>query len=265
MDQPSANDAGSRPAGPRPYAVAQRAKRLRPTGLPRSSRRVMSAGRRAWYALLVLMIRGVLALLWGSCRVLPVRGNQHLEKLMAAGSPAIIAYWHQMQLFGAWYVLRMAQQGLRVTFLTSPSVSGEVPAAIIPRFGAGVLRGSAKRSAGQTLKDMYEVLTAQRASLVIAPDGPTGPLHEFKPGNIMLARMARVPIVLVAYAASPCIRWRSWDRSIVPWPFARVAIAVDEPILIPAKAGTDDLVALRLQIEERMAALVRTAEAMLAG
>lgn len=265
MDESSASDTESRPAGPRPYAVAQRAKRFRPTGLPRSSRRMMSAGRRAWYRLLVLLIRGLLALLWSSCRVLPVQGIGHLEKLMAAGSPAVIAYWHQMQLFGAWLVLRQVRRGLRATFLTSPSVSGEVPAAIIPRYGAGVLRGSAKRSAGQTLKDMFEVLTTQRTSLVISPDGPTGPLHEFKPGNIMLARMAKVPIVLVAYAASPCIRWNSWDRFMLPWPFARVSIAVDEPILIPARAGTEELPALRRMLEERMAALERSAAARLAG
>jgi lysophospholipid acyltransferase (LPLAT)-like uncharacterized protein len=225
----------------------------------------MSRGRRAWYAVIIFLARGFLAGLAATCRLQPVRGVQHLDRLQAEGGAAILSYWHQMQIFCARYLLVRAQGGLQVSFLTSPSVSGEVPAAIIRRWGAGVLRGSSKRSAGQALRDMYDVLVGQKTSLVITPDGPTGPLHEFKPGTIMLARMAKVPIILIAYAAKPCIRWKSWDRFIVPLPFSKVAIAVDEPFRIPPGAGTDDLGRLREQLEARMAALVAEVEAAVDG
>jgi len=247
-----------------PYAASQRAKRTRPTGLPRSSKREMTPARRAWYAVLVVLARGILALLAATCRMVPVRGAEHLDRLQADGTAAILSYWHQMQIFCARYLLTRARAGLKVSFLTSPSVTGEVPAAIIRRWGAGVLRGSSKRSAGQALKDMFDVLVAQKTSLVITPDGPTGPLHEFKPGTIMLARMTKAPIVLVAYAAKPCIRWNSWDRFIVPLPFARVAIAVSEPYRVPPGTGTDDLGQVRLELEARMARLVAEVEAAVA-
>ena len=222
----------------------------------------MSTGRRIWYAVIIFLARGLLWLLATTCRIAPVRGAGHLDSLEAGNSAAIISYWHQMQIFCAWYLLRRARQGFRVSFLTSPSVSGEVPAAIIRRWGAGVLRGSSKRSAGQTLRDMHEILVLQNTSLVITPDGPTGPLHEFKPGTIMLARMTKAPIVLIAYAASHCIRWRSWDRFIVPLPFSRVAIVVDEPYRVPAGASVDDLASVRVELERRMAALVAQAEGL---
>ncbi|MBN8281164.1 MAG: lysophospholipid acyltransferase family protein [Gammaproteobacteria bacterium] len=244
-----------------PYAASQRAKRTRPTGLPKSSRREYSPGRRAWYAVLIFLARGVVGLLAATCRRQPVRGGEHLDRLQADGSAAILAYWHQMQVFCGRLLLERARAGLPVTFLTSPSVSGEVPAAIIRRWGGGVLRGSSKRSAGQALKDMYEVLVIRRNSLVITPDGPTGPLHEFKPGTIMLARMTKAPIILVAYAAKPCIRWNSWDRFILPLPFARVAVAVSEPYRVPAGVGVDDLGVVRAELEARMARLVAEAEA----
>ncbi len=221
----------------------------------------MSTGRRIWYAGIITLVRAFLWLLSATCRRLPVRGAEHLDQLQARGSPAILSYWHQMQIFGGGYLLSRAKAGLPVTFLTSPSVSGEVPAAIIRRWGAGVLRGSSKRGAGQALKEMYEVLVRQKTCLVVTPDGPTGPLHEFKPGTIMLARMAKAPIVLVAYAARPCIRWNSWDRFIVPLPFSRVAIAIDEPFLIPPGVGTDDHGILRAELEARMARLVAVVEA----
>ncbi len=244
-----------------PYAASQRAKRSRPTGLPRSSKRTLSAGRRAWYAVIIFLARGVLGLLGTTCRMLPVRGAEHLDRLQAEGTAAIISYWHQMQIFCGRYLLTRARAGLKVTFLTSPSVSGEVPAAIIRRWGAGVLRGSSKRSAGQTLKDMYDVLAGSKTSLVITPDGPTGPLHEFKPGTVLLARMARRPIVLIAYAARPCIRWNSWDRFILPLPFSKVAVAIGEPFVVPPGTGTDDLGRLRQELEARMAKLVAEVEA----
>ena len=139
-----------------------------------------------------------------------------------------------------------------------------MPAAIIRRWGAGVLRGSSKRSAGQALKDMFGVLVAEKTSLVITPDGPTGPLHEFKPGTIMLARMTKAPIILVAYAAKPCIRWNSWDRFILPLPFSKVAIAIAEPYRVPPGTGADDLGPLRLELEARMAKLVAEVEAAVA-
>ncbi len=244
-----------------PYAASERAQRNRPTGKPKSSRRVLSAGRRAWYAVIIALARGFVGLLAATCRLQPVRGGEHLDRLQAGGPAAILSYWHQMQVFCGRHLLERAGKGLKVTFLTSPSVSGEVPAAIIRRWGGGVLRGSSKRSAGQALKDMYEVLVTNRTSLVITPDGPTGPLHEFKPGTIMLARMTKAPIILVAYAARPCIRWRSWDRFIVPLPFAKVAIAVAEPYRVPAGVGVDDLGTVRRELEARMAALVAQAEA----
>ena len=224
----------------------------------------MSLGRRVWYAVIVFLARGLLALLASTCRMTPVRGAEHLDRLQADGAAAILSYWHQMQIFCGRYLLARAEQGLKVAFLTSPSVSGEVPAAIIRRWGAGVLRGSSKRSAGQALKDTYDVLKGQKTSLVITPDGPTGPLHEFKSGTIMLARMTRAPIILIAYAARPCIRWKSWDRFILPLPFARVAIAVDEPFSVPPGAGTDDLERVRQELEARMAKLVAEVEAAVA-
>jgi len=221
----------------------------------------MSVGRRAWYAVIIFLARGLLALLAATCRMAPVRGAEHLDRLQADGGAAILSYWHQMQIFCGGHLLTRAQQGLKVAFLTSPSVSGEVPAAIIRRWGAGVLRGSSKRSAGQALKDMYDVLVGQKTSLVVTPDGPTGPRHEFKTGTILLARMTRTPIILIAYAAKPCIRWHSWDRFILPLPFAKVAIAIDEPFRVPPGAGTDDLGRLRQELEGRMAKLVEEVEA----
>jgi hypothetical protein len=223
----------------------------------------MSPGRRAWYAALGWVIRGMLRLLWGTCRVRHVHGEEHLDQLRAGGRAAVIVYWHQAHIFGAWCMRRQARRGLPLAFLTSPSVSGELPAAIVRAWGIFPLRGSSTRDSGEALRQMYELVATRRTSLVITADGPKGPLHECKPGVLMLARIARAPVIPLAYAATPATHWRSWDRFIVPWPFARVALAIGEPFNVPAGAGFADLDPHCRELERRLADLQVRAEALL--
>lgn len=247
------------PAGE--YAPSRQARRGRATGVPKSSKRRMSAGRRAWYAVLVVLARGILWLLWSSCRVRVVKGAGHLPA--PGGRPAVLVYWHQMHLFAAWLLVRRAREGVATAVLTSPSVSGEVPAAMLTRWGIRPVRGSSTRSAGEALRDMHAVVAKDRQSLVLTADGPKGPLHDFKPGALLLARMAKVPVVPIAWAASRCTRWSSWDRFIVPWPFSRVAIVVGEPWEAPAGFQMADLPAVAREMGARLDALEAEAAALL--
>jgi lysophospholipid acyltransferase (LPLAT)-like uncharacterized protein len=223
----------------------------------------MSAGRRLWYALLVALVRGFLALLWRTCRVRTIQGGGHIDALREGDTPAVIVYWHQMHVFGAWYLFGQAARGLRLGFLTSPSVSGEVPAAIIRRAGAEAVRGSSTRASGDALREMHAVVARDRRSLVITADGPKGPLHEFKPGAVLLSKVARVPVIPLAWAARRAIHWRSWDRFIVPLPFTDVVIAIGEPYEVPREISVGDLSPACRELERRLAGLERQARAAL--
>jgi lysophospholipid acyltransferase (LPLAT)-like uncharacterized protein len=225
----------------------------------------MSAGRRLWYALLIALVRGFLALVWRTCRVRVVLGGEHITALRTGGEPAVIVYWHQMHVFAAWYLFREVRAGLRLGFLTSPSVSGEVPAAIIEKAGAEAVRGSSTRASGDALREMHAVLAQGRRSLVITADGPKGPLHEFKPGAVLLSKISRVPVIPLAWAARRAIYWPSWDRFIVPWPFTEVVIAVGEPYRVPREIPVSDMSAACRELEQRLAALERAARTALDG
>lgn len=223
----------------------------------------MSAGRRVWYAVLVALVRVFLGLLWRTCRVRAIQGGEVIDALRERDTPAIIVYWHQMHVFGAWYLFGQVARGLRLGFLTSPSVSGEVPAAIIRRAGAEAVRGSSTRASGDALREMHAVVARDRRSLVITADGPKGPLHECKPGAVLLSKVARVPVVPLAWAARRAIYWRSWDRFIVPLPFTDVVIAVGEPYEVPREISVGDLSPGCRELERRLAALERQARAAL--
>ncbi len=251
----------SQPAGQRDYAPSQRAKFYRPSGRATGSTRRMSRGRRIWYFFIIGLTRALLRWFWWSCRVEKVLGEEHLDALRQQGQPAIICYWHQMQIFCSWLMFRQINKGMKVGFLISPSVTGEVPAAIARGQGARVLRGSSTRSGGQALRDMYQMVVKERVSPVTTADGPKGPLHEFKPGAVLLARMTGAPIVPIAYAAERYWNWGSWDAFIVPRPFTRIVIAVGEPVAVPKQLSVQDMEPLQRSMEAQLARLIEQARA----
>lgn len=168
---------------------------------------------------------------WRSCRLVRVVGTEHLDAALAEAPALLPCYWHQHELFCARWLLLQVPRGLKLGFLISPSVDGEVPAMIARRLGAQVIRGSSTRTGARALRDYYQLLVNENVSPVITPDGPTGPRFRFKPGALLLAQISGRPLLPMAYAASRAWFF-GWDRFVVPWPFSRVAIAIGAPVRI---------------------------------
>ncbi len=212
----------------------------------------MSGGRKAWYAFLVALARGVAKLLWSTCKVDNVIGAEHMDAAVDSGKPVIPCYWHQMHVFCSRFMLDQIPRGMKVGFLISPSVSGEVPAAMARAWGAEVVRGSPTRTGGQALRDMYLTVNKEGVSPVITVDGPKGPAEVVKIGAVLLARLTRAPMIPIAYAASSAKLWNSWDRFMLPRPFSRIVIVVGEPITVPPNTPVDELEPIRLELEARL-------------
>jgi len=168
---------------------------------------------------------------WLTCRVVRVVGAEHIAAALADG-PVVPVFWHQHQLFCTRFLMAQRARGLVAGFLISPSVDGELPAMIAQREGAVVLRGSSSSSGARVLRDNVMALR-DGVSPAITPDGPYGPRFEFKPGAILAAQVSGRPMVPLAFHASRVWRFRTWDRFVLPWPFARVAIAVGAPRSVP--------------------------------
>ena len=72
------------------------------------------------------------------------------------------------------------------------------------------------------------------AHVAVTPDGPRGPAESFAPGALIAAQRSGAPIVLLRAVADRAWRLRSWDRFIIPKPFARLTIYVGEPLYVNA-------------------------------
>jgi lysophospholipid acyltransferase (LPLAT)-like uncharacterized protein len=176
----------------------------------------------------------------------------------------IPVYWHQHMLFAVRGLLDLQPDGLRVGFLISPSVDGTAPAMLVGKIGGHVIRGSSTHTGARALRDYYETIVKQEISPAITPDGPRGPVHEFKPGAVMLAQLTGRPILPVSVAASRTWPFRTWDRFELPLPFSRVVIAYGEPVRLPRGVDAESLSRMQSDMAERLHALQREARAALA-
>ena len=237
-----------------------------PTPLPERQRGAPRAQKPMpwWRTAVFPLFAGVLALLlrlyWATLRM-EVHGEAHLAPLLQRGERFIPCVWHQRQIMGVAYLRRLRSRGVVPGALVSPSKDGELGARLLAKLGVMAIRGSGRRSGALAMRDMYMAIKEANLSPLIAPDGSTGPPHEFKPGAIMLARLSGSPVVPISFACSRGVHLRTWDRLLVPLPFSRIALEVGEPIeLEPMLAMSESP-----ETVERMGAALTAVEAAAEG
>ncbi len=144
--------------------------------------------------------------------------------------------------------------------LISQSRDGEVQNQIFRRFGFQTVRGSTKRGGVRGALQMARKVK-EGGILAFTPDGPRGPSHKVQPGVILMAEKSGAPIVPVGISASR--RWliHSWDRYLIPQPFAHAYFLVGEPIYAPKGLDEAGRAAVAVQVECALNRLEREAEA----
>ena len=109
------------------------------------------------------------------------------------------------------------------------------------------------------LRDAVEMMK-RGVSIVTNPDGPLGPKFEVKTGTVLVARLGHAPIVPIVCASSRAWTMNTWDGFMIPKPFARVVIAVGEPIEVPRSLPTNQLERVRDEVQAAMDSLRAEAE-----
>ena len=89
-------------------------------------------------------------------------------------------------------------------------------------------------------------------SVSIQTDGPRGPARKSKLGIVALARLSGAPIVPIGFGVTPCLRLRTWDRMLLPLPFARVRFVLAPPIRVPRDADSEAEAAALLDLDREL-------------
>jgi lysophospholipid acyltransferase (LPLAT)-like uncharacterized protein len=160
--------------------------------------------------LAVLILRG-LAATWN----IKEAGQNSTSPLAHPEQPYIYAVWHECALAAGFY------RDQPIHALASQSFDGELISRALVGLGWGdPARGSSSRGGSAGLSEMQGFL-ARGDHVLLTVDGPRGPRRLAKDGAVKLARLSGRPVVPVAFACRPEPRLKSWDRMVVPPPFAR--------------------------------------------
>jgi lysophospholipid acyltransferase (LPLAT)-like uncharacterized protein len=229
----------------------------------RFSMRRMSSPRRLYYFLGLPVLRAALRLLWWTYRVEKVIGADIADGILAEGKACAPCYWHQHHILCTIMIREWIRRGFKACFLVSASVDGDVPARIARAWGAEVIRGSANQTGALVLRDMHQAMK-RNVSIVTTADGPSGPQYQFKPGAVLMARIASVPLVPMACAADRAWYLKRWDAFMIPKPFARIVLAVGEPVHVPQATPLDRIDEYRASMQNAVMTLKEQSERELA-
>lgn len=133
------------------------------------------------------------------------------------GAPCVVAFWHGEQV-----PMVALHRRLGLTGMASLSRDGELLARVLAALGYGVVRGSSSRGAVAAFRAAEAVLRAGGRP-ALAVDGPRGPRGTVHGGAEALATATGAPVVF-GIARGRGLRLRTWDRMLIPWPFARVTV-----------------------------------------
>lgn len=161
------------------------------------------------------------------------------------GERVVYAFWHNRML-----AFVRSHRGRGVVVMISRHGDGEIIAGMIEKMGFATVRGSTTRGGPAALRAL--VGRAASADVAVTPDGPRGPRYRLQAGVVLLASLARRKIVFGSYACSRAWRFRSWDRFMVPKPFARVVIRAGEPMEVPPGLDECGLEETRRDLERRL-------------
>jgi lysophospholipid acyltransferase (LPLAT)-like uncharacterized protein len=220
----------------------------------------MTRGRRLLYSIAAPVLAMMLRMVWATFRYRVGEDEAFLE-YARSDRPMVFAFWHEGLFVVAWHMWQLLKRGVNGTFLISPSADGELGTMILAKFGSRAVRGSARRSGAAALRGLHRAIRDHRQSPAIAIDGSKGPRRVCKPGAIMAARMAGVPIVPIGFAARRAWRAHSWDRHLVPHPGSKVVITVGVPFEVEKKMDGDALEECRRELETRVNRLMEISEA----
>jgi lysophospholipid acyltransferase (LPLAT)-like uncharacterized protein len=171
---------------------------------------------------------GVVARLW--LATLRVRLEVHPDLARHAEQPWVLAFFHGTQ----WPLLAWRRRRPTLV-MVSHSADGSIQARALAVLGFLVVRGSSSRGGARALAAIVRGVKRGNVDAAFAVDGPRGPLGEVKPGAVLTARRAGGVLVPMGSAVLRGKTFtRAWDRFVLAWPFARVAVVLGAPVALVA-------------------------------
>jgi len=207
----------------------------------------------SWRARVLIVLGLGLYRLWARTLRLQVEDPNDVVAFVR-NQPVIFAIWHNRLLmlprvFDPCFPTRQSFG------LISASRDGDLVSILIERSGYGTIRGSSSRKGVSALRQLVDTL-AGGSNVLFTPDGPRGPVYEASQGVVFLAQKTGAPVVPIHMEYSSCWRLKSWDRFIVPHPFAKLRAIFGMPLRIAETQTPEEFEAERMRLQNAIMDLV---------
>jgi lysophospholipid acyltransferase (LPLAT)-like uncharacterized protein len=180
---------------------------------------------------------------------LRVENEKPWIEYMQKGGRVLLCCWHQ-QFFSAIKHFK-SYAAYHPSLMISKSNDGDIIARIAEKTGWHTIRGSSSSNGSRALKEMIESLMKTGLAGHVL-DGPQGPAGIVKAGVVSLASSAGAVVVPFYTSADRVWYLNSWDRFLLPKPFARVTLRFGEMLDIHTVANEEDFERQRVRIQEIM-------------
>jgi lysophospholipid acyltransferase (LPLAT)-like uncharacterized protein len=148
----------------------------------------------------------------------------HIQGKVPQGS-YIHAMWHRNLILQP-YIFRHLNIPSQLHAFISRSRDGQIIANIYKHLGIDAVRGSSSKGASVALLEAIKLLQDNK-SVIITPDGPRGPIYSMADGVYHMAKKSQAPVLLSSVVPSSYWQFKSWDRFVLPKPFARLDIYIE--------------------------------------
>lgn len=162
-------------------------------------------------------------------------GEPNLHAALAKGPP-IAAFWHErlpmmpmLWLLARRQVPAMAPMSGHV--LVSRHRDGRFIGEVVRRFRLRMVHASTSRGGATGLRVLARLLAAGDL-VAITPDGPRGPRRVAAPGVAQLAALSGCAVLPCAARTTRVRVLGSWDRMVLPLPFARGVLVMGPPVAV---------------------------------
>ena len=165
------------------------------------------------------------------------------------GGTVLLCVWHQQFFSGIRH-----SQNYKIynpVVMISQSRDGEIVARMVKHIGWNAVRGSSSRGGMRALKCMISKLKETKLAVHIV-DGPKGPSGKVKSGVIHLAHATDAAVVPVSVSAEKAWYFKSWDKFLLPKPFARVRLGFGKMIKFDRTKDKEIFEAQRKKLEDIM-------------
>ena len=140
----------------------------------------------------------------------------------------LYAFWHEYYLPAVY-----SNKNNGVGVLVSPSRDGELSGRVLKLLGYKPFK---VKEGEREIKAMVNLINYGKKGnqIAVTPDGPVGPRRKAKKGVLHIAKRTGLPIFAISFEANPCIRFSSWDKLMLPLPFAKIKVTIKGPLINPS-------------------------------